>query len=110
MSENYGGYILETIVVSSWNSEAMLNAWWKAKELIGERFVTPIYLATCNGFETFFIVPEGSREGWEDHINYCDKRKQLMEWLKKHEYEDGSNVYYYFKARYDSQSVEEIER
>lgn len=103
--------ILETLVVSSENQDAILKAWWKARKLIGQRLVTPIYLATCNGYQTFFIIPDGSKEGWEDHIDYCNKREELMKWLKSFENkEDGHNVYAYFKARYDEESIKEIER
>lgn len=43
--------------------------------------VSPILPSTSNGFRSFFIVPDGSKEGWA-RSNDCDKARGLfLDWL-----------------------------
>lgn len=51
------------IIVSSWKEEHIVLAHNKAKEIFGT-LVTEILPEVVNGYRSFFIGTDGSKEGW----------------------------------------------
>ncbi|AIM37392.1 hypothetical protein KO02_12340 [Sphingobacterium sp. ML3W] len=58
--------IHHTIIVTDWDSRDIEKARALALEYIDEILVTPIFYGYVNPQYTFFIVPDGSKEGWLD--------------------------------------------
>ena len=90
------GYIKHhTIVVTGWQDEKVKEAHSKAKELFdkhfeeepihdgGSRLVSDIIDGMTNGQLSFFIAPDGSKEGWETSNNGNSARKEFLDWMNK---------------------------
>lgn len=77
------------IVVTSWNKEKVVEAHAQATKMF--EWVSPISPEVINGYTSFFIPPDGSKEGW-DESNAADKvRTAFMDWVAAKSYDDGSN-------------------
>jgi hypothetical protein len=97
------GYMrYHAIVVTSSSTEAHE----KAEEIFGE-LVSPIVYSVTNGYNSFFVAPDGSKEGWETSDNYDDKRKEFIEWLRSQAYEDGSNSMKYIEVQFGDDNNED---
>ena len=90
------GYIKHNaVVVTGWNEEHMNQAREKAVELFekfteeegvvppyGSKLISPIIGGLVNSQLSFFIAPDGSKEGWttSDNCNYA--REAFLDWLR----------------------------
>ncbi len=105
------GYIKHhTIVVTCWSSERIREVQQKAKDIFGKSFidnsffmkepmakalVSDIIEGIANHQFSFFIAPDGSKEGWSDSNNANSARKEFLDWL------DQNNDYCdYFEVRF----------
>lgn len=93
------GYIKHhTIVVTSWEFNSLKEAYQKAKEIFETNFenepyekplggvlVSEIIFGLTNGQCSFFIAPDGSKEGWATSDNGNNARKEFLDWLKTSE-------------------------
>ena len=77
------------IVVSSWSEEDIKRAHSKAQEIFP--WVSPISPPMTNGYASFFIPPDGSKEGWERSDFGDGERNQFIDWLDTQRYGDGSS-------------------
>jgi len=92
------------IVVTSPNTEAHK----KAKELF-EELVSPLVFSVTNDYNSFFVAPDGSKEGWDLSDKFDRKRKKFIEWLRSQAYEDGSNSIKYVEVQFgDDNNEDEI--
>lgn len=75
------GYIKHNaIIVTGWQPVAMNEAIQKAISLslpISELIDSPV-----NGYASFFIAPDGSKEGWQDSLAGDDARNKFIDWMK----------------------------
>lgn len=78
------------IVVTSWKKELIQEAHDKAKEIFNGT-ATEILQSTMNGYLSFFIATDGSKEGWNDSNLGDLRRKRFINWCKKQVHEDGSS-------------------
>jgi len=93
------GYIRHhAIVVTSWKDSAIEQAHEVATKLF--TWVSPISPPAVNGYRTFFVPPDGSKEGWEDSNKGNDARDALVTYMKSVVYEDGSRPLAWFEAQY----------
>lgn len=77
------GYIAHhCIVVTSWKEESVKAAHEKASELFGST-VTPMQKSLINSYFTFFIGPDGSKEGWAESHCGDQNRNAFFEWLRE---------------------------
>jgi hypothetical protein len=84
------GYIRHhAIVVVSYNDALIEAAHAQANDVGCE--VTEIVGPTVNGFRSFMIAPDGSKEGWGDSHDGDARRNAWVEWANKQRYEDGSS-------------------
>jgi len=80
------------IIVTSWNDQALNEAMVKAQSLglavaIGEgRSAIQI-----NGYRSFLVPPDGSKEGWPESDKGDAARAAFREYLDVIRYEDGSS-------------------
>lgn len=91
------GYIKHNaIVVTGWQEEDVSEARDKAIEIFeqcfngelnvepyGGRLVSEIVSGLVNGQYSFFIAPDGSKEGWATSDNGDNARKEFLDWLQK---------------------------
>lgn len=77
------GYIKhDAIICTSWDVKYLTPVHEKAVELFDD-MVSDVTNGTSNGQVSFFIAPDGSKEGWEDS-NACDQlRADFLRFLKE---------------------------
>ena len=103
------GYIRHhAIVVTSWDDSCIVDAHLKAIEIFGE-LVSCIVKSKINGYVSFFIAPDGSKEGWSGSADGDKNREKFIKWINSKAYTDGSNVYSYAEFFYgDDENQSEI--
>lgn len=95
------GYIRHhAIIVTSWDEERMEVARNKAIEVFGELMVSTFVQSKVNGNISFFIGPDGSKEGWEESESSDVNRGIFIDWLKSQAFEDGSSIYSWVELFY----------
>lgn len=76
------GYIRhDAIVVTGWDAERLKPARAKAVEL--KLPVSEIVSSPVNGYVSFMIAPDGSKEGWDSSDNGDKARAAWIEWARK---------------------------
>ncbi len=81
------GYIKHhSIIVTGWDEKKMLKAQNKAVKLftkhLGEpQLISSLVTSNTNGQVTFFIAPDGSKEGWETSNNGDTARCEFIDYL-----------------------------
>lgn len=80
----------DAIVVTGWKKEQVEEVHNKAKQLCNP-LVSEIIEGVSNSQYSFFIAPDGSKEGWEPSDFHEVARDRFISWLDKNtRYEDGS--------------------
>ena len=69
------------IVTSGCGPERIREAWIKAVEIF-DGFISAITDSPVNGYQSFLIVPDGSKEGWDRSYEGNKRRKEFIHWLK----------------------------
>jgi len=87
------------MIVTTFTPEYAQKAHGVAVEIFGER-VTPIITDNVNAYKTFFIVPDGSKEGWDASEIGDMQRDRFIEWLDSTRHEDGSCSYSWVEVQY----------
>lgn len=77
-----GYHIHHTIVCTTWEEKHLAAVHAKAKELF-PFCVSEIVKGQCNGYSSFFIAPDGSKEGWKESDQYNERRSKFKEWLRE---------------------------
>ena len=81
------------IVVSSCLDELLLAAHKAAHQTFaikGGSLVSPVVKSKMNGYQSFFVAPDGSKEGWADSDSGDAARERFKAYLRSKAYEDGS--------------------
>jgi len=92
------GYIKHSAaIVTNWNIKELETAHKKAKEIYAAKFepdvmvrdagslVSDIVHGIANSQSSFFIAPDGSKEGWADSDKSDEARTEFLDWLLKNE-------------------------
>jgi hypothetical protein len=99
------GYVRhDAIVVTSWRSEAIVEAAAKAREC-GLEVLGPSGAAT-NGIRTLLVCPDGSKEGWPESDAFDAKRAAYIEYLNGVRYEDNSACLSWVALAYSSDDAD----
>lgn len=107
------GYIKHNAIVvtgASYDSIRFHKAYDKARELFGYESVSDTVKSTLNGYISFLVAPDGSKEGWPESNEYDDKRKQLADYIDSLAYDDGSNSIDFVDVGYDEDHEASVER
>ena len=94
------GYIKHhTIIVTDFRHDCIVAVHQKAKEIFKNNFgndvcsrvdgsciISEVIHGLTNGQYSFFIAPDGSKEGWETSKNGDNARKQFLDWLMLSDY------------------------
>lgn len=108
------GYIRHNAIVVTGDSyeQAQVKfdlAHKKAVELFGSLTTNPIS-TIINGYQTFFVAPDGSKENWGESDSYNEKRKELADYIDSMAYGDGSNCVNFVDLGYDEYLEAKIDR
>ena len=81
------------IVVTGWKDEAVAAAHDQAEALLyaatdpgspaASVLLTPIMRALTNGYSSFAILPDGSKEWWDTSNAVEDARAEFLRWLRE---------------------------
>ena len=100
------GYIRHhAIIVTSGIDDLIELAHAKAKEIF-EETVSPIVNSATNGYRSFMVGPDGSKEGWNTSDIGNHKRQQYVSWIESQAYNDGSNSLSYAELFYGDDDEE----
>lgn len=94
-----GQILHHAIVVTSWK-DALLE---EAHRVAGQynEHVSPISAETVNGYRSFCVFPDGSKEGWQQSREGNEGRNALIKWMNEHKYEDGSTALSWVEVAYN---------
>lgn len=83
------------VIVTSMHDELLDEARSKAIEFFEEKdmvqLVSPIVFGVMNGYRSFLVAPDGSKEHWEHSDRAEQARIAFVGWLAKQRYNDGSS-------------------
>lgn len=75
------GYIRHHgIAITGWKDEHIKQAHKVALKVFGDN-VTEILSEQTNGYKSFFIGPDGSKEGWDESDSNDEKRAIFITWV-----------------------------
>lgn len=95
------GHVLHhAIVVTSWDEQKIQEAHAKAVEI--ECTATPIIESPVNGYRSFMVAPDGSKEGWDESDNGNDRRLRFTDWLREQSDDEGSSRLEWVEISYGS--------
>ena len=91
-----GHFKHHTIIVTSWNDKNILKSREKAIEIFNQHFandlhdkgkslISQVVYGVANGYCSFFIAPDGSKEWWETSDCGNRARQEFLDWLNKDE-------------------------
>lgn len=99
-----------TIVVSSFSEERIKCAQDKARSLFNRMLdeddvqwggmVSGALLSPVNGYWTFFIAPDGSKEGWSESERGEKLRAEFVRWLDEQRHSDGSSSIHWVEVMF----------
>jgi hypothetical protein len=69
------------IIVTSFLDENLDAAHRKAVRIFGEA-ASPIIESEQNGYRSFFVAPDGSKEGWLESVAGDADRNKFVKWLR----------------------------
>lgn len=70
--------------------------------------ITDPMRSPLNGWWTFAVFPDGSKEGWPDSGHGDKARSQFMEWLESQRHGDGSSPYDWVEVQYGDDEGETL--
>lgn len=81
-----------TIVVTSFSDEKIRPAHDRAVDVFGST-ASSIVEGVVNGHCSFFIAPDGSKEGWPESDTGDRLRAEFIKWLDGQRFGDGSSPF-----------------
>lgn len=76
------GYIKHhAIIVTAWDDAAIEAAHIAAEE--SGALVSPISASGTNGYRSFCVFPDGSKEGWEASMDGDTRREDIIRFLRE---------------------------
>jgi len=78
------------IVVTSWDRERLDEAHAEASRIFAD--VTSIATGTAEGYQSFLIPPDGSKEGWRESDEGDDRRHEFLAWLEIRRYDGDARL------------------
>jgi hypothetical protein len=98
------GYIAHNaIVVTSYDYKSIVAAQQKAFAIFGFSLVSSLVASSANSYQSFFVAPDGSKEGWETSDQGDQKREKFREWLDEQRFSDRSSPFTWVEVRYSSE-------
>lgn len=82
------------IVVTGWDPEVVRCARELATTIFNGHGITEVVGPLVNGYYTFLVPPDGSKEGWDESGVGDGRRAEFIEGLKQFDYLDWVEVQY----------------
>lgn len=70
--------------------------------------VTPIVDSTVNGYRSFLVCPDGSKEGWLESEAGNEQRELLIKWMNSKRYDDGSSSLSWVEVEFGGDDAHQI--
>ena len=67
------------------------------------KFVSPLLDSYTNGYQSFFIPPDGSKEHWGESVNGNQRRELFINAIEKYRYDDKSHPLNVVEVHYDDE-------
>ena len=84
------------IIATTWdNKEIKRLKKWIGKLERNDQFHFILGQAFTNSYQTIVLVPDGSKEGWDESERWDNIREKFIKELDKGAYDDGSNSWDY---------------
>jgi hypothetical protein len=80
----------DAIIVTSWDRDKLAEAHQAAERIVGSDLTTPILAYRVNSGGSFAVLPDGSKEGWDESDMADAQRDELVLALEAFRYDDGS--------------------
>ena len=93
------GYMCHHAIIVTSCIEGLLDRALIQAQAIFE-YVSPISKKAVNGYQSFFIPPDGSKEGWGESDDGDERRQHFIDWLTSQAFEDGSNSLTWIEVQY----------
>ncbi len=93
------GYIVHHAIVVTTYKDRMARHAHAEAELLG-LVVSAIAPSPLNGYSSFCIFPDGSKEGWPESDEGDSQRSRWIEWAKSQAFEDGSSALSWVEVQY----------
>lgn len=101
------GYIRHhAIIVTSFDEGLIQKAYMMALEIFDPQHVSPVIGPVTNAFYTFFVGPDGSKEGWKTSDDGDERRDRFIVWLDMQRHEDGSTSLDWVEVQYGDDNHE----
>lgn len=68
--------------------------------------VSPVVESPWNGYTSFAVFPDGSKEGWEPSDEHDAARSSFATWLHRQRYSDGSTPLDWIEVQYGDDNGE----
>lgn len=89
------------IIVTTWHEARAEAARGEAVGVFAGRApVSPLLASPINGYWSFMVGPDGSKQGWSDSDRGDEARDALVAWLHAQRYEDGSSAFSWVEVQY----------
>lgn len=92
------GYMVHHAIIVTAGEEDIKKIHRKAKRIF--EYVSPISPVAVNGYQSFFIPPDGSKEGWDPSDQGDLDRETFLDYLEKQRYKDGSTSLDYAEVQF----------
>lgn len=98
------------VIVTSYSKEMLTDAHQEALRLFPDQ-VSPLVDSPINRYASFFVAPDGSKEGWPESERGNVKRDEFVGYLEGKKYEDNSSSIDYVEVFYgDDEGEAEVVR
>lgn len=94
------GYMRHHAIVLTGYDEKLVNNIHEKALIIFGGHVSPIVESPVNGYHTFLIPPDGSKEGWFDSCAGDNHRAEFIRYLEELQYEDKSSPVSWAEIQY----------
>lgn len=86
------------ILVTTWDEKRMAEAHEMAQSIFGGSApVTEVVDGRVNGYKSFAILPDGSKEGWDESNKGDEAREDFLRYLQReHSGDDEGSPWCYF--------------
>lgn len=89
------GYMQHHAIIVTAYNDRIYPLHVKAIDIFGDA-VTEILPSAINGYRSFFVGPDGSKEGWPESDAGNARRQEFNEWLKENnQSHDAAEVQYH---------------
>lgn len=90
----------ESLLAEAHQVAVSLFASAKAEGYAHGMMVSEIVPSVTNGYSSFFVPPDGSKEGWEESRLGDSARGVFVDWLRSRRHSDGSSSLDWVEVQY----------